>query len=260
VNWQTLALVSPGESPATYQPTDAQISRVMQADIYLRIGVPFERGAWFDAIRSEGGPVMVDTRAGVSLRRMSGGAAGAVHGDEESRGDEEREEEAAHSHEGADPHIWLAPEPLKVQARTVAEALIRFDPYRESRYRTNLQRTLEELSRLDEELRRHLEGCAGKRFFVFHPAWGYLADAYGLEQVAVEIEGNVPTDRDLTELQQLARADGVRVIFVQPQISSASADALARAIEGRIQILDPLRQDIPVNLLNVAAAIAEALR
>ena len=259
-NWQTLALVSPGESPATYQPTDAQITRVMQADIYLRIGVPFERGAWFDAITSEGGPRIVDTREGVSLRRMSGGTAGSVHRDQEAHEEQEREEEARHSHEGADPHIWLAPEPLKIQAQTVAEALIRFDPAREPVYRANLDRTLEELTRLDERLKRQLGDLAGRRFYVFHPAWGYLADAYGLEQVAVEIEGNVPTDRELTELQQFARADAVRVIFVQPQISSASADALARAIDGNIQILDPFRQDIPENLISVAAAIAGALR
>ena len=96
--------------------------------------------------------------------------------------------------------------------------------------------------------------------FVFHPAWGYFADEYGLRQVAVELEGKEPTDRELTELQQLARREGVRVIFVQPQISGQSAEAIARAVGARVEVFDPLAEDLPSELLRAAEVLTGSYR
>lgn len=246
-----ITLLSPGDSPATYQPTDIQISRLIQADVYFRVGVPFENGRWFQAVQTSGGPEVVDFREGVALRLME-------HTNQEapSAGRDHTPE----ADEGADPHIWLSPRLLKIQAATVAEALRRINPRRADEIQANLADILNELDGVDTYVRDKLSALQGRAFYVFHPAWGYFADEYGLRQEAIEIEGKEPSDHELTEFQVLARRDRVSVIFVQPQIAGESARAAARAIGADINVIDPLAYGVASNLRRVADAIAEALR
>src|SRR5690606_3888118 len=100
----------------------------------------------------------------------------------------------------------------------------------------------------------------GQRFLVFHPSWGYFAAAYGLVQVAIEHEGKEPGARALAGIIEQAKAEGIRVVFVQQQSAGASARAVAEAIGGRVVPLDPLAPDYLANLRRSAQAIAEALR
>jgi zinc transport system substrate-binding protein len=245
-----LPILSPWDSPHTYQPTDAQISRIMQTRVYFRIGIAFEEGPWFAAIRSAGRTVIVDQRAGVPIRAM------VEHHHEQG------EPEGAHGEgeEGLDPHIWLSPRLLKIQAATIARALAEADPDHAAEYRANLEVVLGELDELDARLTELLAPARGRTFLVFHPAWGYFADAYGLVQEAIEIEGKEPSDSELTAIQRLARARGIGVVFVQPQIAGLSAQAVARAIGARLETLDPMDRDLPGNLLRAATAIAAASR
>jgi zinc transport system substrate-binding protein len=105
-----------------------------------------------------------------------------------------------------------------------------------------------------------LRPFAGRPLYVYHPAWGWFCDEFGLRQVSVEFEGKEPSDAELTGLLARARADAVRVVFVQPQIAGRSARAIADAVGARLEPLDPLRPDVLANLLEVAGRVAEALR
>jgi len=93
---------------------------------------------------------------------------------------------------------------------------------------------------------------------VFHPAWGYFADTYGLIQIPIEKEGKEPGARALTLLIGQARREHVKVIFVQPQFDRKSATQVARAIGGRVVAIDPLAPDYMNNLRGVARQISEA--
>ncbi|NLX95265.1 MAG: zinc ABC transporter solute-binding protein [Rhodopirellula sp.] len=246
---EVLPLVQPSDDPHTYQPSDAQVSRVMQADVYFRVGVPFESGAWFEAIRSSGKIPIVDTREGAALIPMQS------HAHHEEADDHGHDDDHEH-HAGADPHIWLSPRLLRIQAGTIARTLADIDPARRAEYEGNLADLARRLDELDAKIHALLDPLAGKAFFVFHPAWGYFAAEYGLEQIAVEIEGKQPSDAELTELAQKARQLGAKVIFVQPQITGRAAEALATAVGARVETLDPLAEDVAANLLSAAEAIA----
>jgi zinc transport system substrate-binding protein len=87
---------------------------------------------------------------------------------------------------------------------------------------------------------------------VFHPAWGYFAHAYGLKQVPIEIEGKDPKPAQLKELIQHARENGIKVVFVQPQFSTKSAELVAREIGGQVAFANPLAEDWMANLRQVA--------
>lgn len=249
-----VAMVKPGESHETYQPTDAQISRVMSGVAYFCIGMPFENGRAFAAIRSQGKLRMVDLREGIALRDIE--AAGS--GEEASK--DEANHKHYHQHGGKDPHVWLSPRLLKIEARTVAKTLGELDPAHREAYDRNLAALDARLDAADREIRRTLDPLRGKTFFVFHPAWGYFADEYGLKQVAIEQEGKEPSDEEATALQRSARQQGVKVVFVQPQIASRGAEAVARAIGARVEVLDPLAPDVLDNLVRAARAIAASYK
>ena len=95
---------------------------------------------------------------------------------------------------------------------------------------------------------------------VFHPSWGYFAHAYRLKQVPIEIEGKEPKPAQLKELIQHARENGIKVVFVQPQFSSQSAEVVAREIGGQVAFVDPLAEDWMANLRQVADKFQAALK
>jgi zinc transport system substrate-binding protein len=113
---------------------------------------------------------------------------------------------------------------------------------------------------MDADLKKTFAGKKGLQFMVFHPAWGYFADTYGLKQVPIEIEGKDPKPAQLKALIQHAREDGIKVIFVQPQFSSQSAELVAREIGGQVAFANPLAEDWMANLREVADKFESALK
>jgi len=258
---RVITMIKPGESHEAYQPTDAQVSQIMGAKVFFRIGMPFEQSPTFRSIQSSGKLTVVDVRQGMELRPMSrhshaddtGGGGAFAGAGQHARHHEDPEETA-------DPHVWLTPRLLAIQARTVAQTLQQLDPANHDDYHRRLEAFLERLAQADRAIRATLAPVKGKAFFVFHPAWGYFADEYGLRQVAIEVEGKDPSDRELTELQKLARQERIKVVFVQPQISSRAAEAVAQAVGASVAILDPLVPDVAENLQRVARTLADSYR
>ncbi len=258
---EVAAMVKPGESHETYQPSDAQIAQVMSSAAMFRIGIPFENGRAFRAMLSQGKLRVVDTREGIDLREMGllergGDSSHAGH----AHGDEAHGHPNPHAHEGKDPHVWLSPRLLKAQARTIATTIGELDPVHRADYERNLAALEQKLDAADGEIRRVLQPYRGRMFFVFHPAWGYFADDYGLKQVAIEAEGKEPSDEEATALQKLARQERIKVVFVQPQIASRGAEAIAQAIGARLEPLDPLAPNVLDNLIRAGHAIATSFR
>lgn len=237
------ALVGPGQNPHTFDLTPRQVARLAEADLYVRVGMPFEAGLLGKVAGMRRDLPIVDQREGIALRRM----------------EEHGAEDADHGGEGTDPHVWMSPRLAKVQAAVIARALAAADPAHRAEYEANLEGFRADLDRVDRSVAAALAGLPRREFYIFHPVLGYFADAYGLTQTAVEAEGKEPGPRRLAALMDRARAEGVKVIFVQPQFSAKSAEAVARAIGGAVVPLDDLAEDYLANLERVAAALAGAL-
>jgi len=240
-------LVGPGQSPHTFEPTPRQAAGLARAHLYFTIGVPFEERLLEKITASGGGVRVVDTCKGVKLRSMSA--------DELSH--EEGEDEGGAGR--LDPHTWLSPRLAKVQAANICEGLKAVDPRHAAAYERNLKALQADLDEVDARIAEALAPLKGRKFFVFHPAFGYFADAYGLKQVPVEIEGKSPGPRRLAALIEKARREGVKVIFVQPQFSPRGAQAVAEAIGGVVVPMDPLARDYLKNLEHIAQQIKRAL-
>ncbi len=252
-------LVGAGQDPHTFDATPQLMVKLAKAQVLFKIGFPFEE-ALVKKIRSTFKNVeVVDLQQGIKLRAMTEEEAEAEEAEHEHG--HEHGEEHGHSHDAGemDPHTWLDPQLAKIQARTIADALIRIDPSHQAEYEKNLKEFQTDLDNVHAQLTKALAPVKGKSFFVFHPAYGYFGDAYGLKQVAVQLGGKEPTGRQLARLIDLAKEDGVRVIFVQPQFSIKSAEALANAIGGAAVPLDDLAPDYLKNLQDMAAKLDSAL-
>jgi zinc transport system substrate-binding protein len=255
------ALVKPGSSPATYEPTPLQMAALSEADLFLCIGVPFENALIPKIETSTKGIRIVKTQKEIKLRRMKVHYHQSDTPEEHQDADQEHDKhEGHHETDGTDPHIWLNPRLVKIQAQNIANTLIEIDPVGKTTYENNLAVFLEDLDALDAHLVETMAPVKGETFMVFHPAWGYFADAYGLEQEPVEIEGKEPSARQLTRIIEMAKDQGVRVIFVQPQFNMESATRVAEAIDGVVVPIDPLARDYVDNLKKVAEAVREKLK
>lgn len=235
-------LLAPGQSPATYEVTPQQMARLSEADLFFSIGVPFEKQLLRHIAGSLGELDIIDTGEGIELRPISG-----------------------HRHEGEihtgalDPHIWLDPNLVKVQAGHIASALSALDPANEESYQRNLSGFVAELDSVDLAIRELLTPLRNRTIHVFHPAYGYFTDAYGLHQEAIEIEGREPSARELARIIEEAKEGGVKTLFVQPQFSRKQAQVIAAEIGGEVVVLDPLAGDYMNNLWDIATKIATAL-
>src|SRR5262249_48962959 len=117
-----------------------------------------------------------------------------------------------------------------------------------------------ELDALERRLEASLAPYRGQAFYVFHPAFGYFADAYGLRQESVESEGKPPTPRQLVKLIQKARADHVKIIFLQPRFNQQAAESIAQSLGGAVMPMDDLAYDVVENLNKIAVVVGNALR
>jgi ABC-type metal ion transport system, periplasmic component/surface adhesin len=124
-NAEVHVMVLPGHNPATYEPTPSQMKKISRAELYFRIGVPFEE-IWMKKLAQLNPELqIVDTREGITLRSMDSFIT--LQRQMAHQYNDGKKEDHDHSHQ-KDPHIWLSPELVKVQARTICKNLQLIDP------------------------------------------------------------------------------------------------------------------------------------
>jgi zinc transport system substrate-binding protein len=232
-------LVGPGHSPATFEPTPKQLARLQRADLFVASGVPFERG-------------LVPRIAGMREKlRICGPLPDVAEADEHDHHGHH------HHHHDTDPHTWLDPAQARQMARTICDELSSLSPGRAALFAQRLAGVEEKLNQLEGDIRQQLAPYRGAEFFVFHPAFGHFATAFGLQQIAVEDQGHEPGAKQLARVIEQARQDGATAIIVQPQFSQKSASTVAEAAGLEVVVLDPLSPDYVNNLEHIATTLAD---
>ncbi len=226
-------MVPPGASPASYEPKAEQLAELSRASLYFSIGVPFE-SAWLDRIAAANPNMnIIDTAEGIE--RGQGGAS-------------------------YDPHIWLSPELVRIQAETIKRALEQQFPENRSLFQQGYDQFMQEISNLQQEIQKSLQNIPNRSFIVFHPSWGYFAREFDLQQIPIEIEGQEPSAQELGELIRYAKEQQISVVFAQPEFSTRSAQIIANEIGGSVIQISPLSQNWLENLNTVARTLSQTLR
>ena len=243
-------LIPAGASPHTYEPKPSQMAELSKARLYFSVGVEMEK-AWLPRLQKINRQLrVVATDSGIEKRRMS---ARVEDVQDEGNGINGHQ---GYEHYEEDPHIWLSPALVKHQAAVMARALMTIDTLHRGVYSDRLTAFRREIDSLDERIAAKFDRCNNvKSFLVFHPSWGYFADAFSLRQLAIEVEGREPGIREMGTIVERAKKEECGVILVQPQFSRRIAEKIAAHIGATVAVADPLAENWSENLTAVAEVL-----
>lgn len=231
--FEVVNIIPSGASPETYEPTPADVQKLEDAEIYFAIGVPAEDGKILS---------FVDKEKCVSLQNAAKKSYSELYTDG-----------------GRDPHIWLSPKRVIEMIAEIEKTLCELDPENADLYKQNSKEYILELQSTDTQIHNIFKNKKVKRFIMFHPSFGYFADDYGLEMLALEQDGKEVNAKRMAELATLAKKQGINEIFYQAEASQKQAQAFAEQIDGQAICLEPLSADYCNNLLKTAELISKAV-
>lgn len=234
---EIVTMVPPGNSPENYEPTPAQMEKFSDAKLYFAVGVPTEAASILPKAQE------INTMKVVKLEDIVA----------------KTYPERKFSSGERDPHIWLSPKRAKIMVKTIAEECGTIDPENKDKYLANAEKYNAKLDTLDKGISDGLKGVKSKKFIVFHPAFGYFADDYGLKMYALEEEGKEATASHLQDMVDLAKKENIKAIFYQEEIDSKQSQSFAEEIGGKTVQLEPLSADYINNLKKMADTIKEAV-
>lgn len=217
-------LIAPNTDPHAFEPAPQDAARISEAELIFTNGLDLEE--FMQPLLDDAG------EHGAVIAVSDGVATLEFGGEDEHEGEEHEGEEREHEH-GADPHVWMNPQNVKLWVENIAEALIDADPSHAAEYRQNADAYSAELDELDAWALDQVDGLsAEKRQMVTdHDSLGYFAVHFGFEIVGALIPSystvSEPTAGELADLEAAIAQYEVRAIFVGVSVNPALAERVA---------------------------------
>ncbi|NLO00757.1 MAG: zinc ABC transporter solute-binding protein [Bacteroidales bacterium] len=214
----------PGASPADFTLVPSQIKDITLSKVWFRIGhIGFEY-SWKDKIQQVNlNMKVVDLSEGLDLIS-----------------DETLPSGYKSTTSGINPHTWMSPSLVKQMAVRITKELSTLNPDKKSIYNINYKQFVKDIEELDNKIAQDLKDYKGRQFIMFHPSLSYFAREYGLVQHSLEPGGKEPTPQRMAEVVDLARMEGIRVIYIQSDLDQDQARVFAEEIDGKIVQMWPL--------------------
>jgi zinc transport system substrate-binding protein len=227
-------LLPPGASPHNYALRPSDVRKVQSVDLLYWIGPDME-GFLPRVLNGRTLPsVAVQDLPGMKLRRFA----------EDSHSHAEEADEHDHDHRPGtlDAHLWLSPVNARVIADKMAADLSTADPANAERYQSNAKAFDERLDALDQRLKKRLASVEGKPYFVFHEAFDYFEEAYGLKHagvfsVATEVQ---PGAQHVAAMRKRLQEVGKTCVFSEPPLRPRLAETLVAGLPVKLAELDAL--------------------
>ena len=238
-------MVPAGSSPEIYEPTALQLKLLAHATTYFSLGLlDFEMSMLNNIQEQNPNILIVDHSTELSL--ISGECDSHHHG-------------YNHNH-GSDPHVWLSPIEVKTMVKTIAKVLSQKFPENRNTFETNATQLIEDIDSLDIKIKQSLQDIENNKIFIYHPALAYFARDYGLKQVSLEQDGKAPSMKHMQTILQSARKQGAKTIFIQKEFDINNAKTAASDIGGKVEVIDPLREDWLANMYHISNLISKTLK
>ncbi|MCW2748222.1 MAG: zinc transporter substrate-binding protein, partial [Nocardioidaceae bacterium] len=147
-----------------------------------------------------------------------------------------------HDHGAIDPHIWLDPFNMEKIADAVTAKLVALDPDQASTYEANATTFKTALAALDASYRTGLATCETREIVTSHAAFAYLANRYGLHQIAIAgiDPSNEPSPAQLADITDHVKRNKITTVFTEELVSPAVAKTVANATGASLATLDPI--------------------
>jgi len=227
-------LLPPGASPHNYALRPSDVRKVQSVDLLYWIGPDME-GFLPRVLGGRSLPsVAVQDLPGLKLRHFGA--------DNHSHAEEADEHDHDHRPGSLDAHLWLSPVNARVIADKIAADLSAADPANAQRYQSNAKAFDERLDALDQRLKKRLANVEGKPYFVFHEAFDYFEDAYGLKHagvfaVAAEVQ---PGAQHVAAMRKRLQEVGKTCVFSEPPLRPRLAETLVAGLPVKLAELDAL--------------------
>lgn len=243
-HFQVNTLVPAGSSPETYELTPQQVVDISESEAYFAIGtLGFEKTRLQQLTQNN--PLLLTVNVSDSITLISTEVECHHH-------------EGEHHHsDGIDLHTWASPSSGRKIASRVFHTLLQLDSLHASDYRQRYDSLLTHIDQIDAQIRQLLLPMKHRSFLIYHPALGYFARDFGLQQVAVEQDGKEPSAERMQQLIALAQHERIGLVFIQEEYAGRSAHRLAEAIGARVVRCAPLSRQWDEQLLHIAREMAQ---
>lgn len=223
---EVINMVPAGTEPHDWEPAVTDIRNLEEADLFIYNGAGMEH--WVnDVLASLDNKrlITVEAAGSVTFKADSGLGEGPAEKDVEY-----------------DPHVWLSPMNAKKEMEAIKNAFITADPGNQEYYNSNYEQYAARLDELDREYREGLADLPQRDLVVSHEAFGYLCDAYGLNQIGIAgmSPDSEPDPARMAEIIDFVKENRVKVIFFEELVSPKIAEAIARETGASVQVLNPL--------------------
>lgn len=243
---QVKSIYPTGSNEHTFDPTQKDMMNLADADLFFYIGLGLE-GFVDNAKKTLANEQVkvIATSSSVSDEDLVQEETHEEEGtdeDEHGHEDEVTENHDDHDHGDIDPHLWISPTISIKLAKSIQDSLIEQDPANEETYTKNFEELQTELEALHTKFQEMANNVPNKTFFVSHAAFGYLAGAYGLEQVAIAglNSQDEPSQKELTEIVELAKEKQIKTILFEQNVSSNLAKVIQSEVGAESGILHNL--------------------
>jgi len=227
-------LLPPGASPHNYALRPSDVRRVREVDLLYWIGPDMESFLPRVLAGRSLPSVSVQSLPGMHLRHFAA--------DSQSHDNDPDEHDHDHRPGSLDAHLWLSSFNARVIAAKMATDLSAADPANAERYVSNVKAFDGRLDALDTKLKARVSGVAGKPFFVFHEAFDYFEDAYGLKHAGVfSVSAEVqPGAQHVAAMRARLAEMGKTCVFSEPPLRPRLAETLTAGLPAKLAELDAL--------------------
>ncbi len=260
---EVIEMIPKGFSPSNYAPSPAEMRAFNDASIYFSMGVPADIQNILPRAEEKSDLTVVKLFERIESKYPHRYFGEDEEEDSDDHDEDQHEAEEAdddHSHDrGRDPHIWLSPARVSLMVEIMRDELIEILPQYEAEFNKNAEEYLAKLTAVDQENQELLAEYQGEEILVYHPSFGYFTEHYGLKMLAIEEDGKEPGPRQLQQVIEYARQEGINNVFYQAEIDSSRTRAVAEELGGEIVQLNPLARNYLENLKVMAAEMAAEL-
>ena len=219
-NAKVNVMVPPGSSPATYAPDFDQLKKLKNSQIYFTIGVPFDQ-KYLSKIK--------EINPNIKIIDF-----------------------AKYIKKDKNPHIWLSPAFLMLQAKVVLDVFIEKDSKNKEVYLKNYKNYINKLSNLEV---KGFQKIKQKAFITFHPSFYYFAKDFHLKEIALQKEGKSPSFSYLAKVIKMAKQNNIKTVIISPEFPTKYAKIVAAKINAKVVVISPLNEDPCVTINQLIEAL-----
>ena len=240
-------LVKGAGSPHTYSLKPSQAKELQEADVIFWMGHDLEAFLENSINNIAANAMTISLVESDKLTKLNFREGGSFddhgHDDHDDHGHDKHDDPAHHD---VDPHVWLDPLNAIVLVGEIKNALISADPKNGSAYEENAKVTIEKLNQLIAEINTELEPVKGRGYIVFHDAYQYFENRFGVNAVgSITVSPEIlPGAERIREMQNKVRALDASCVFSEPQFEPKLVATVTENTNAGTGVLDPLGASI----------------